>query len=123
MFLYVLRRDYSSLFQVSFICFFFYPSFGCRILDEERKINGSAGLRIKFKRPGMEGKFVLFAIKGDFDKIILSGELKDKTKDEFVLQCDRPSQRHHYQIRQRSSTYAVMGENSTVNMTADSLAK
>ena len=56
---------------------------GCKIIDEEHKINGAAGLRIKFKRPGMEGELVLSAIEGDFDKIILSGELQDGLKDEL----------------------------------------
>ena len=56
---------------------------GCNIIDKEHKINGIAGLRMKFKRPGMEGEFVLSAIEGDFDKIILSGELKDSVKDEL----------------------------------------
>ncbi len=56
---------------------------GCNIIDSEHKINGAPGLRIKFKRPGMEGEFVLSAIQSDFDKIILSGELKDGVKDEL----------------------------------------
>ena len=56
---------------------------GCNIIDEEHKINGSGGLRIKFKRPGVEGELVLSAIEGDFDKIILSGELEDGVKDEL----------------------------------------
>ena len=56
---------------------------GCSIIDKEHKINGVPGLRIKFKRPGMEGDFVLSAIEGDFDKIILSGKLEDGVKDEL----------------------------------------
>ena len=56
---------------------------GCNIVDKNYKINGSPGLRIKFKRPGEEGEFVISAIEGDFDKIILSGELKDGVKDEL----------------------------------------
>lgn len=56
---------------------------GCSIIDEEHKINGVPGLLIKFKRPGMEGEFVLSAIEGDFDKIMLSGELEDGVKDEL----------------------------------------
>ncbi len=56
---------------------------GCSIIDPDHKINGSAGLKIKFKRPGQEGEFVISAIEGDFDKIILSGELKDGVKDEL----------------------------------------
>ena len=56
---------------------------GCNIIDEEHKINGVAGLRMGFKRPGMNGEFVLSAIEGDFDKIVLSGELKESVKDEL----------------------------------------
>jgi len=62
---------------------------GCSIIDRENEINGVAGLRMKFKRPGMEGELVLSAIEGDFDKIILSGELKDGVKDELHCpHCD-----------------------------------
>ena len=61
---------------------------GCNIIDKEHEINGVAGLRIKFKRPGMEGELVLSAIEGDFDKVILSGELEDGVKDElYCPQC------------------------------------
>lgn len=56
---------------------------GCSIIDSKNKINGFPGLRIKFKREGMEGEFVISAIEGDFDKIILSGELKEGVKDEL----------------------------------------
>jgi hypothetical protein len=56
---------------------------GCSIIDKEHKINGIAGLRCKYKRPGMEGELVLSAIQGDFDKIILSGNLEDGVKDEL----------------------------------------
>ncbi len=56
---------------------------GCNIIDEKHKINGVSGLRIKFKRPGMEGEFILSAIEGDFDKICLSGGLEDGVKDEL----------------------------------------
>ena len=56
---------------------------GCNIIDMEHKINGVPGLRIKFERSGMEGEFVLSAIEGDFDKIMLSGELEDGVKDEL----------------------------------------
>jgi hypothetical protein len=56
---------------------------GCNIIDKEHNINGVPGLRVKFKRPGMEGELVLSAIQRDFDKIVLSGELKDGVKDEL----------------------------------------
>lgn len=62
---------------------------GCNIIDEKYKINGFPGLRIKFKRPGVEGEFVISAVEGDFDKNILSGELKDGLKDElYCPHCD-----------------------------------
>lgn len=61
---------------------------GCSILDHEHKISGKPGLRIKFKRPGAEGEFVLSAVEGDFNKIILSGELVDRVEDElFCPHC------------------------------------
>jgi hypothetical protein len=47
---------------------------GCNIIDEEHEINGAAGLRMKFKRAGMQGEFVLSAIQGD---------LEDRVKDEL----------------------------------------
>ena len=56
---------------------------GCNIIDPNYKINGFAGLRVKFKRPGAEGEFIISAIEGDFDKIILSGKLEDGVKDEL----------------------------------------
>jgi hypothetical protein len=56
---------------------------GCNIIDTGNEINGAPGLRFKYKRPGMEGEFVLSAFQGDFDKIILSGELEKGVKDEL----------------------------------------
>jgi len=56
---------------------------GCNIIDTEHEINGVPGLRFKYKRPGVEGEFVLSAFQGDFDKIILSGELEKGVKDEL----------------------------------------
>jgi len=55
----------------------------CNIMDEEYKINGYPGLRMKFKRPGMEGEFIISPIEGDFSKIMISGELKDGIKDDL----------------------------------------
>jgi hypothetical protein len=60
---------------------------GCSIIDKEHEINGVAGLRMKFSRPGMEGELVLSAVQGDFTKLILSGELENGVKDE--LYCPR----------------------------------
>jgi len=61
---------------------------GCSIIDSKYKISGFPGLRLKFKRPGTEGEFVISAIEGDFDKVVLSGELKEGIKDElFCPHC------------------------------------
>lgn len=56
---------------------------GCCIMDEENPINGFPGIRIKFQREGCSGEFVVSAIEGDFDKILLSGDLVDGVKDEL----------------------------------------
>ena len=56
---------------------------GCNIIDKEHTVNDVPGLRLGFKRLGMEGEFILSAIEGDFDKILLSGELEDGVKDEL----------------------------------------
>ncbi len=61
---------------------------GCNIIDPEHELNGTPGLRIRFKREGMEGEFVISAIEGDFEKIVLSGELKEGVKDDlFCPHC------------------------------------
>jgi hypothetical protein len=75
--------------KVRYIVNHAYCPNGCSIMDSKNKINDFAGLRIKFKRPGTEGEFILSAIEGDFDKKILSGELKEGTKDElYCPHCD-----------------------------------
>jgi len=62
---------------------------GCDLIDKENVINGFPGLQIKFKRAETEGVFVFSAIEGDFDKIILSGSLKDGVKDDlFCPHCN-----------------------------------
>ncbi len=61
---------------------------GCSVVDPENEINGFPGLRLKFLRDNMEGEFVISAIEGDFDKIVLSGELLEGVKDEiFCPHC------------------------------------
>jgi hypothetical protein len=69
--------------KVSYVVTEAYCPNGCNIIDGEHKINDAPGLRIKFKRPGMEGELVLSAFGGDLGKIILSGELADGVKDEL----------------------------------------
>ena len=56
---------------------------GCYIIDKNYPINGFPGLRIKYKRPGVEGELILSAIEGDFDKIIISGSLEEGVKDDL----------------------------------------
>lgn len=56
---------------------------GCSVMDEGHRINGAPGLRIGYKRSGVEGEFVISAIEGDFDKVVLSGELADGVKDDL----------------------------------------
>ncbi len=56
---------------------------GCSLIDNDYKINGSPGLRIKYKRSDNEGEFIISAVEGDFDKIVLSGELVEGVKDEL----------------------------------------
>lgn len=61
---------------------------GCSIVDREHPINGYPGLRMRFSRPGHDGEFVISAIEGDFDKVMLSGELEDGKKDDlFCPHC------------------------------------
>ena len=62
---------------------------GCSIIDKKHLLHGVPGLRIRYKRPDMEGEFVISAIEGDFDKVILSGELINGVKDDlFCPHCD-----------------------------------
>jgi hypothetical protein len=56
---------------------------GCNIIDKDHIINNHPGLRIAFKRPKVKGEFVISAIEGDFEKIILSGTLENGVKDEL----------------------------------------
>jgi hypothetical protein len=55
---------------------------GFNIIDTEHEINGAPGLRFKYKRPGVEGEFVLSAFQGNCDKVILSGGPEKGMKDE-----------------------------------------
>jgi len=77
------KNDKSEEKNVRYLIGKAYCPKGCDIIDKEHKINGAPGLRIKFKRPGAEGEFVLSAIEGDFDKIVLSGKLADGVKDDL----------------------------------------
>jgi len=64
---------------------------GCSIVDEEHPIHGYPGLRMGFSRPGMKGELVLSAVQGDFDKIMLGGELVDGVKlDLYCPHCGTP---------------------------------
>ena len=56
---------------------------GCKIMDDGYRFQGYPGIRMKYKRPGVEGEFVISPIEGDFSKIIISGDLIDGIKDEL----------------------------------------
>lgn len=79
----VSKQEKSKEDNIRYLISKAYCPNGCNIMDKENIINGAPGLRIKFKRPGVEGVFVISAIEGDFKKIILSGELIDDVKDEL----------------------------------------
>lgn len=70
--------------KVRYIIDHAYCPNGCDLISPEHIINGYPGLRLKFQRPGMEGEFVISAIEGDFDKIILSGKLEEGVKDDLL---------------------------------------
>ncbi len=70
---------------------------GHNLIDPEHPVNGYPGIRLRFKRPGAEGEFILSAIEGDFDKIILSGELEDGVKDDLF--CHRCGVKFHSLIK------------------------
>ena len=64
---------------------------GCSILDKEHSIHGIPGLHIGFSRSDMKGELVLSAIQGDFERIILSGELVDRAKNNlYCPHCGTP---------------------------------
>ena len=77
------KKDKNEEESIRYLISEAYCPNGCSIIDKEHKINGSPGLRIKYRRPGGEGEFVLSAIEGDFDKIVLSGGLVDGVKDDL----------------------------------------
>jgi hypothetical protein len=64
---------------------------GCCIIENNLLISGFPGLRIGFKRPGVQGEFVISAIEEDFNKEILSGHLEEGVRDElFCPHCGEP---------------------------------
>ena len=77
------KKDKGEEKNVRYLVNEAYCPNGCNIIDQEHKINGVPGLRIKYKRTGVEGEFVISAIEGDFDKTILSGELADGVRDDL----------------------------------------
>lgn len=81
------RHDVVSDDHVRYAVDRAYCPNGCDIMDAGHPIHGRPGLRMVFKRPGMEGEFVISAIEGDFDKIMLSGTLAEGVKDD--LYCPR----------------------------------
>lgn len=77
------EKDKAKEKTVKYVITEAYCPNGCNIIDQNYPINGFPGLCIKFTRPGVEGEFVISAIEGDFDKIMLSGTLEDGVKDEL----------------------------------------
>ena len=77
------KKDKGEESNIRYLINEAYCPNGCSIIDEEHKINGAPGLRIRYKRSGFEGDFVISAIEGDFDKMVLSGELADGVKDDL----------------------------------------
>jgi len=62
---------------------------GCNIIDPDHEVDGFPGLRIGFRRPGTEGEFILSAVEGSLEKIVLSGKLEDGVKDDlYCPHCD-----------------------------------
>ena len=85
------RRDVVSEDQIRYVVDKAYCPNGCDIMDPGHPINGCPGLRMRFKRPGMEGEFVISAIEGDFEKIVLSGTLAEGVKDDlYCPHCSVP---------------------------------
>ena len=56
---------------------------GCSIIDKNYIISGFPALRFKFKRKDCEGEFAISAVEGDFEKILINGELKNGVKDDL----------------------------------------
>lgn len=84
-----LNRDNKKEDNIRYVLDEIFCPNGCSLIDPENTIHEIPGIRIKYRRPGIEGEFVISAIEGDFEKIILSGELKDGVKDElFCPHCD-----------------------------------
>jgi len=76
-------RDKEKEENATYVVTRAYCPSGCSIIEEDHPINGFPGLRMKFKRPGVEGEFIISAIEGDFDKTILSGTLEEGVRDEL----------------------------------------
>ncbi|MFH1415503.1 MAG: hypothetical protein ABIH89_05405 [Elusimicrobiota bacterium] len=76
-------RDKSEEENIRYVVSEAYCPKGHSLMDDEHKIHSFAGIRMAYKRPGVEGEIVISAVEGDFDKIILSGELAEGVKDEL----------------------------------------
>ena len=76
-------RDKEKEKNATYVVTKAYCPNGCSIVDQDQPINGFPGLRMRFKRPGAEGEFIISAIEGDFDKTILSGTLEEGVRDEL----------------------------------------
>lgn len=68
-----------------------YCTRGCSIIDGDNLIHGCPGLRMSFSGPSTHGEFVLSPILGDFEKVVLEGELVDGVKlDLCCPHCGTP---------------------------------
>jgi hypothetical protein len=87
----VKKSTSRNIDQVRFIVTNAFCPEGCSLIDKTHKINNYLGLRIKYRRLETEGEFIISAIEGDFQKIVLSGTLENGVKlDLFCPHCDIP---------------------------------
>jgi hypothetical protein len=82
-------QDKEEEKKVKYVITHAYCPKGCSIVDLDHPINEYPGLRMKFRRTGAEGEFIISAIEGDFTKTMISGTLEDGVKDElYCPHCD-----------------------------------
>jgi hypothetical protein len=78
-------KNEASISRQRFLVTEVYCANGHNLIDAENPINSYPGIRLKFRRAGNEGLFVISALEGEFDKIILSGKLETGLR--FDLHC------------------------------------
>ncbi len=78
----------ASTHEKRFVVTEAYCQNGHSLMDKEHVIDGYPGIRLKFERPGHKGEFVLSAVEGSIEKIMVSGTLEDHVKDDlFCPHC------------------------------------